>query len=73
MPLTICSGMIEGAEQWESYKLLQKAMKTGRAEDVRAACAATVRDMQEPKKAQAYNDGIKVKQVLTQKTFVNLE
>lgn len=58
IPLTLCSGTIEGAEQWESYKALRRAMKTGRAQDVRAAGAAILQDMSDPKKAEAYNTGM---------------
>ena len=57
MPLTLCSGMIEGAEAWESYKALRRAMKTGRAEDARAVGAAIVKDMSDPKKASAFAEG----------------
>ena len=57
MPLTLCSGMIEGVEQWESYKALRRAMKTGKAEDVRAVGAAIVKDMSDQEKARAYTEG----------------
>jgi len=59
MPLTLCSGMIEGAETWESYKALRRAMKTGRAEDARAVGAAIVKEMDDPKKAEAFTKGTK--------------
>lgn len=59
IPLTLCSGTIEGAEQWESYKALRRAMKTGRAQDVHAAGAAILQDMSDPKKAKAYNEGMR--------------
>ncbi|MBR2049405.1 MAG: acyltransferase [Rikenellaceae bacterium] len=59
IPLTLCSGMIEGVEQWESYKALRKAMKTGKAQEVYAAGAAIMRDMRDPKKAKAYNEGMR--------------
>ena len=54
IPLTLCSGTIEGAEQWESCKALRRAMKTGRAQDVRAAGAAILQDMSDPKKAKEF-------------------
>lgn len=59
MPLTLCSGMIEGAEQWDSYKALRKVMKTGKAEDARAVGAAIVKDMSDPQKARAFTEGIR--------------
>ena len=59
MPLTLCSGMIEGAQTWESYKALCRAMKTGRAADARAVGEAIVRDMNDPKKAGAFSEGMR--------------
>ena len=59
IPLTLCSGTIGGAEQWEIYKALRKAMKTGKAQEVYAAGAAIMRDMRDPKKAKAYNEGMR--------------
>ena len=59
IPLSLLSGTIEGAEQWESCKALRRAMKTGKAADVRAAGAAIMRDMKDPGKAKAYNEGMR--------------
>ncbi|MBQ7786076.1 MAG: hypothetical protein IJ381_08020 [Clostridia bacterium] len=59
IPLTLCSGTIEGAETWESHKALRQVMKSGKANDVRAAGAEILRDMSDPKKAKAYNEGMR--------------
>ena len=59
MPLTLCSGMIDGAEQWDSYKAIHRTMKTGKAADARAVGEAIIKDMSDPQKAKAYTEGIR--------------
>ena len=60
IPLTLRSGTIKGVESWESYKALRKAMRSGRDSDIRAVGKAIVKDMSDPKKAKAYNEGVQL-------------
>lgn len=57
-PMALLSGTVAGAKEWRSYRELNKAMKTGKAEDIQTAEKTFVQEMQEPDKAKAFEEGM---------------
>lgn len=62
LPMALLSGTTKGVTEWKSYRSLKTAVKTGDPADMKQAAQDIVEDMQDPAKAQAFDEGVSAAQ-----------
>lgn len=58
LPMAIMSGIVDGAQEWKSYKSLKQAAKTGDPADAKQAVEDLAEDLADPEKGKALSEGV---------------